>query len=213
MSALLVESSISDFSRALASSAAVPGGGSVSALAGALAADLLAMVCTLSIDRPEYESAQELLRASLENAQALSQSLMKRVDLDAEAFDRVMKAFKMPKDTQKDKDQRKVAIQAAFKGAAESPLGIAKECLDVLKIAGDLLGKFNTSAMSDLGVGSLLAKAGLEGAVMNVRINLPSIQDHGFDAQASSAIETFLEEGAQVSIRIYNYVNVNLDQD
>ena len=122
----------------------------------------------------------------------------------------MMAAFKMAKETEDDKKSRKEAIQKGFKEAVQSPLGIASECLDVLRLAENLLGKSNSNALSDLGVASLQAYAGLEGAIMNVNINIPSIKDGDYVTKTSSEVAAFLEEGSRVKNSIYKYVSDNI---
>ncbi len=207
---MLVELSIEEFSRVLGSNSPAPGGGSVAALSGVLGADLVSMVCRLSIGKTDYELFHTELEETLEKAQSLSRSLLKRIDLDTEAFNGVMAAFKMAKETEEDKKSRKEAIQKAFKDAVQSPLGIASECLDVLRLAEKLLGKSNSNALSDLGVASQQAYAGLEGAIMNVNINIPSIKDGDFVIRTSSEISTLLEDGSRVKNNIYKYVSENI---
>jgi len=163
---MLVKLSIEEFSRVLGSNAPAPGGGSVAALSGALGADLVSMVCRLSIGRKEYEQFDSTLTECLEKSVALSGGLLRRIDLDTEAFNGVMAAFKLPKETDEDKKARTAAIQSGYKEAVQSPLGIAKECRDVLHLTHKLIGKSNSNALSDLGVASQQAFAGLEGAIM-----------------------------------------------
>jgi formiminotetrahydrofolate cyclodeaminase len=207
---MLVRSSIEDFSRVLGSRSPAPGGGSVAALSGALGADLVSMVCHLSLGKQDFEPFQSELAEALERAQGLSKTLLERVDLDTEAFNGVMAAFKMAKETEDDKKARREAIQKGYKEAIQSPLGIARECLDVLRLADKLLGKSNSNALSDLGVASLQAYAGLEGAILNIKINIPSIRDEDFVAETSSQVFTLLEEGATVKNSIYQYVSENI---
>ncbi len=207
---MLVKLPVEEFSRVLGSNSPAPGGGSVAALSGALGANLVSMVCSLSIGKKDYESFGNELAEALKLAQTLSEGLLKRVDLDAEAFNSVMAAFKMTKQTEEEKKSRTEAIQAGFKEAVQSPLGIARECLDVLRLAKKLLGKSNTNALSDLGVASLQAYAGLEGAIMNVRINIPSIKDTNFVSETSLEVSALLEEGTRVGNNIYRYVSENI---
>ncbi|MCH6565790.1 MAG: cyclodeaminase/cyclohydrolase family protein [Proteobacteria bacterium] len=207
---MLVKLPVEEFSRVLGSNSPAPGGGSVAALSGALGANLVSMVCSLSIGKKDYESFDNELAEALELAQTLSEGLLKRVDLDAEAFNSVMAAFKMTKQTEEEKKSRSEAIQAGFKEAVQSPLGIARECLDVLRLANKLLGKSNTNALSDLGVASLQAYAGLEGAIMNVKINIPSIKDTNFVSETSLEVSALLEEGTRVGNNIYQYVSENI---
>ena len=207
---VLVKSTVEEFCQILGSSAPAPGGGSVAALSGALGAELVSMVCHLSIGKAGLEEFQELLKESLEKSQGLAKELLERVDLDTLAFNDVMAAFKMPKETEQEKSTRRDAIQSGYKVAVQSPLGIAEGCVAVLQVAEKLIGKFNTNAMSDFGVSALQAHAGLEGAIMNVRINLPSIKDEKFVAQTNKAVAALLEKGSTHKEKIYTYVQNNI---
>ena len=206
---MLVELSVEDFSLVLGSNSPAPGGGSVEALSGVLGADLVSMVCRLSIGKDGFEYFENELEETLDKAQSLSKSLLKRVDLDTEAFNGVMAAFRMPKETDDDKAARKGAIQTAYKEAVQSPLGIASECLAVLRLAEKLVGKSNPNTLSDLGVASQQAYAGLEGAIMNVNINIPSIKEGDFVSEISSETSTFLEDENKIKDDIHKYVFEN----
>jgi formiminotetrahydrofolate cyclodeaminase len=207
---MLVNLSVEEFSQVLGSNSPAPGGGSVAALSGSLGADLVSMVCRLSIGKDDYESFREELTETLEKSQALSKSLLERVDLDTKAFNGVMAAFKMPKETESEKELRKEAIQTGFKEAVQSPAAIARECLEVLQLAEKLMGKSNSNALSDLGVASQQAYAGLEGGLMNVKINIPSIRDESFKAEYSSEISALLEDGSRIKNTVSQYVSENL---
>lgn len=207
---MLVNMSLADFSKELASSSPAPGGGSVAALSGALGADLISMVCNLSIGKKDHEHWKAELEEGLAKSQVLSADLLERVDLDTQAFNGVMKAFKMPKDTEDEKLSRKEAIQLGFREAVKSPLSIARNCLEVLKVAESLLGRSNPNALSDLGVSAQQAYAGLEGAVMNVRINLPSIKDEAFVEDTSGETNALLAEGGELCDKINKFVTQNI---
>lgn len=192
---MLVNMSVVEFSNVLASDAPAPGGGSVAALSGALGADLVRMVCNLSSGRAEYaEHEHEIVRA-LEASSALSRSLLECVDRDTEAFNGVMAAFKLPKSTDEEKAERREAIQRGYKDAVQSPLRTARECLKVIVIAESLFGRTNSNALSDLAVGAEQAHAGLRGAVLNIRINLPSIKDDTFVTATRSEADSLVREG------------------
>jgi len=207
---MLVQLSVADFNRELGSNSPAPGGGSVAALSGALGAELISMVCKLSIGKKNYEQFHDQLSEALQRADALANSLLGRIDLDTEAFNDVMAAFKMPKEPEEARKARSDAIQRGYKQAVQSPLGIARECLTVLRTAEKMLGKSNANALSDLGVASLQAHAGLEGAIMNVKINIPSIKDEKFVTETSSEISRLLEEGGALRDKIYEYVSKNI---
>lgn len=203
---MLVKLSVDEFGRVLASDAPAPGGGSVAALSGALGADLIAMVCRLSVGRQDLELFADELSKALNQATDLSKSLLERVDLDTQAFNSVMAAFKLPKQTEEEKKKRGEAIQAGYREAIQSPLGIARECLQILQFAESLVGKSNPNALSDLGVASQQAYAGLEGAIMNVKINIPSIKDESFKTKTSDQVDKLLEDGRRAKDAVYSYV-------
>lgn len=207
---MLVKTTVEEFNQILGSDSPAPGGGSVSALAGALGAELLSMVCNLSLGKADLAEWQTQLSATLERAQALAAGLLRRVDLDTEAFNGVMAAFKMPKGSAEEKKARSAAILAGYQEAVRSPLGIAGECLDVLRLAERLIGRFNLNALSDFGVAALEALAGLEGAVMNVRINLPSIKDEKFVSETRAQTVSLINEGRALQSRVYDYVQEKL---
>lgn len=203
---MLVEMKVNEFIAELASDSPAPGGGSVSAVSGALAGGLLAMVCRLTIGKKGYEEVQSEMEAALSKAEALHQKLTKLVDDDTNAFNEVMAAFKMPKETDEEKEARKAAIQEAYKKAADIPFAIAKTCLEVLTLAESIVNKANTNAISDIGVAALAAHTGLEGAVMNVKINLPSIKDEAYVNSRKSEIEEFLKQGNASKEKVYQAV-------
>ncbi|MBO8159515.1 cyclodeaminase/cyclohydrolase family protein [Thermosyntropha sp.] len=203
---MLVEMKVKDFIAELASDSPAPGGGSVSAVSGALAAGLVAMVCRLTIGKKGYEEVQSEMEQALAKAEALHQKLTQLVDDDTNAFNEVMAAFKMPKETDEEKEARRAAIQEAYKKAADVPFNIAKTCLDVLTLAESIVDKANTNAISDVGVASLAAHTGLEGAVMNVKINLPSIKDEAYVNNRKKEIEEFLKQGNASKEKIYQAV-------
>lgn len=208
---MLIKHTLEEFNKVLGSSSAAPGGGSVAALSGALGAALVSMVCNLTVGKENFETSRDELTKVLSKSQSLSQSLLKRVDLDTEAFNEVMAAFKLPKVSDADKQERTKAIQSGYKNAIQSPLGIARECLEVLKLAESLLGRSNTNAISDLGVASQQAYAGLEGAILNVKINIPSIKDQEFVRQALSDAATLLNQGSDVAKKVHTYVLDNIN--
>jgi len=204
---MLVALKLDEFAKVLGSDAPAPGGGSVAALSGALGAELVCMVCRLSIGKKGLEEHQTLIADVLEKTEKVAKSLMLRVDLDTQAFNRVMAAFKLPKETDDEKKARTAAIQEGYKEAVQSPLSIARECVSVLHLAQSATGKSNTNAISDLGVAAMQAYAGLEGAVMNVKINLPSIKDEAFNAKTLSETATLLEDGRKARDNVYAYVS------
>lgn len=203
---MLIEKTLKEFNEVLGSDAPAPGGGSVAALSGSLGANLAAMVCRLSISRPELEEFKFLLQENLNIATHLSDALEDYVDRDTEAFNEVMTGFRMPKSTEDEKLVRSQAIQEGYKKALQSPLDIAENCLKVLEVANNILGKTNPNALSDLGVAALEAHTGLEGAVMNVLINLPSIKDREYASMIGTNVEEILSKGYELKTTVYDYV-------
>ena len=207
---MLKDMTVAEFGEVLGSNSPAPGGGSVAALSGMLAANLVSMVCRLTIGKKGYEAHESEASAVLSEAERLSASLLQRIDLDTQAFNEVMAAFKLPKESDGEKTARTAAIQQGYKSAIQSPQAIARECLEVLQLAARLLGRSNTNAISDLGVAGQQAIAGVEGALMNVRINLPSIKDADFVTKANEEIGGLLDESKGAADRIYKAVMTEL---
>ena len=138
---MLIDLSIEDFSKVLGSDSPAPGGGSVAALSGALGADLVCMVCKLSVDKPGLQQFSNDVSQTLKRAEQLSKSLLERVDRDTKAFDDVMAAFKLPKTTDEEKKSRSEAIQRSYREAVLSPLGVARECAEGAHACSRAAGK------------------------------------------------------------------------
>jgi formiminotetrahydrofolate cyclodeaminase len=175
---------------AFASAEPAPGGGSASALAGALASALIQMVGRLSEGKKGYETIQAEVRAIQEQAEALMGHLQRAVSEDAEAFDAVMAAMGLPKESESQKFTRHEAIQTALKQATLTPLKVTESCLSAGRLGLSILAIGNKNASTDAGVAVLLALAGAEGALFNAAINLGSIKDTAWvelERQRSSA--------------------------
>jgi glutamate formiminotransferase/formiminotetrahydrofolate cyclodeaminase len=176
----LVSMTVEGFVDEVSSSSPAPGGGSTAALAGGLGAALVAMVANLTVGKAGYESAWESTSRLAERAQALKADLMRAVDDDTRAFDDVLAAMRLPKGTDDEKTARASAIAAAYEKATAVPLVTARLCLQAIELAEEAARTGNRNSVSDGGVGALLAKAGLESALLNVRINLPSVREGDF---------------------------------
>ncbi len=207
---VLMDLTVKDFLAELASASPAPGGGSASALAGALGAALVSMVARLSGGRDCPAEEKEDLRRLLERSLALLESLSSGVDGDTEAFNRVMSAYRMPKETPEEKDRRSRAIQEALQEAADHPLGMARECLDVLRLAGEMVRRGNPNALSDAGVAALIAYAGMVGSLFNVAINLEGIKDQEFRRRLGAEKEFLMDEAAGVFAEIKNLLKTRL---
>ena len=167
------------FLERLGSSDPVPGGGSAAALAGAMGAALVAMVAELTIGRPAYAEHETTLRHLRFDALERRVDLMSLAQEDATAYDAVVRARHMPKDTEAEREARTGALQAAMKEAARIPLRAAVVASEVLDLAVRIAPIGNRNAASDAGVAAQLAAAGLRGAILNVRINLPYLAEIG----------------------------------
>ncbi len=186
---MLAEKTILAFTDELASNSPAPGGGSISALAGTLGAALTAMVCRLTIGNEKYNDVQNEVKEMLAKADELTQKLTNYIDEDTAAFNKVMDAYRMPKETDEQKGARSQAIQKAMENAASLPLSVAECCLEIIEMAERVIIIGNTNAASDAAVSGLMAYAGLNGALYNVRINLPSIKDKQFVENACAKVK------------------------
>ena len=165
------------FLEAVASKDPAPGGGSVAALAGALAGALAAMVGRLTQGRKGYEEAWAETESLVESADRLRSTLALRVSEDSQAYDGVVAAYRLPKGTEKEKAARKQAIQVALINAARVPLATARDAVGVLELTRTAAQLGNVNALSDAGTAAHLARAAFEGAALNVRINADQITD------------------------------------
>lgn len=194
----LRELTLDGFTEALASAAATPGGGSASALSGALAASLVAMVARNTAANPGFAESAATLEEVAGEAERLRAALVSLVDEDAAAFERVMAAFRLPKETPEQKEARSGAIQASYKAAVEPPLQVCRYALEALRLAGRVAELGNPNAVSDVGVGALLAASALDGAALNVEINLGSIKDEEYRAAGAETVQEARDEGGRL---------------
>jgi len=181
------------FLDAVASPTATPGGGSVSAMAGALAASLGQMVAGLSRKKKSQAQFVDRLSAALDELRRVSDELAEAIDRDAASYDAVMAAFKMSQGDAEETRKREAAIQAATKGAAEVPLQVAERTVALFERLGQLEGIAAASMKSDLEVARLMAGAGARGALANVEINLAGIMDAAYVASMRTKIAALRE--------------------
>ena len=203
---MLAEKTLSQFMDELASSAPAPGGGSVAALAGAMGAALVSMVCNLTVGKKKYADVEEEIKAILEQSEALRKELMELLEADVAAYSEVAKAMKMPRETEEQKAARAEALQKALKHATEVPLQVAEACVKVMELCRPVAEKGNVNAVSDAGVGVVLAEAGLRSAALNVLINLGWIKDEAFVAEKRAQLDKLLEGKAELKEEVYKFV-------
>ncbi len=199
----LVDLTVTDFIETLGSDAPAPGGGSAAALSAAMGISLTKMVCELTIGKKKYAEFEDEIKLVFDETKALQTHLVKAIDEDTEAFNVVSAVFSMPKETDEDKAARRKAMQSALEGAAESPFRMMKLMVNALEVTQKAIGKSNTNAASDLGVAALNLKAGLQGAWLNVLINLSGIKNEEFVAQHRGEGEKLLAMGTALADEIY----------
>ncbi|HDO19205.1 MAG TPA: methenyltetrahydrofolate cyclohydrolase [Thermoplasmatales archaeon] len=196
----LVDMKIKEFLEELASDSPAPGGGSVAALSGALAAALSSMVCNLTIGKEKYADVEDEMEDVLERCNNVMKRLIEIIDEDTEAFNMVMEAFKLPKGTDEEKMIRKERIQESLKKASLVPLETARLCVEIMELARVVTEKGNKNSITDAAVSAILAKAGLESAILNVKINLKSINDERFIDSLNYEMEV-LERNSEDSMK------------
>jgi formiminotetrahydrofolate cyclodeaminase len=193
---MLIEKSVREYLRDLASADPVPGGGSASAAAGALAASLFSMVIALTV-RKEGEKA-EALRPVQVQMLGLAEACTRMVDRDADAYSRVRDAWQMPKEPHDAAVERGLKIQLAMREAATVPLEQAEACLQALEASSDVLRLGRASCISDAGVGNFLALSAIMGAALNVETNLQQIEDPEFLRLASERLAHVQQRSQEV---------------
>ncbi len=189
----LVSMTVRAFVDTLSSSAPAPGGGSVAALCGSMAAASAAMVGAVTTGKKGYEASFQAQNRNAVRAQALKEAFLADIDHDTAAFDRLMASFGLPRATPEEKEAREQAIQEATQGAALVPLGVLERCVETLEVAEVAL-QGNANARSDAGVSTLVLRAAAEGAWYNVRINCKNVKDPAFVAEVVARADRALEE-------------------
>ncbi len=191
-----------DFLDQLASATPTPGGGSAAAHAAAAGAALVAMVARLTIGKKKYVDVQSRMEDLIIQAEQLRAELSAAVIKDSQAFDKVMAAFKLPKNTEGEQQTRVQAIQDATIEAARLPLSAAKSAIQVMKYALEAASLGNTNAISDAASGFFLAKAGLQGSSLNVRINTISIHDQQLVKSLLSEVKELSDQALKLETQI-----------
>ncbi len=192
MSETFLQKTVEGFLNELASKAPVPGGGSVSALSGALAAGLVTMVCDLTIGKKQYAEVEGEIRRYREEAENLRLLLQGLIQADVEAYGRLAAAYKLPRETEEEQADRYAAIQEATMAATRVPLEIAEAARKVVELSGPVAEKGSRLAVSDAGIAALLGEAAVHSALLNVKINLPTIEDEMFVSEARRRMEKVL---------------------
>jgi glutamate formiminotransferase / formiminotetrahydrofolate cyclodeaminase len=204
--AALMSMPVTRFVDEVSTESPAPGGGSVAALMGSLAAALATMVANLTVGKKGYEDAWPALAELAEQGQDVKAKLVRAVDEDTDAFNRVMDAMRLPKGTPEQAAERDRAIEDANKSAAEVPLQTARLCLDAIRLAGLAARRGNRNSASDAGVAALAGRAGVDGAVLNVLINLGSIRDLEFKARCVAETTALANDARTACDAVQAYV-------
>ena len=202
----LVNMKVADFVDEVSRDTPAPGGGSIAALSGAIGSALASMVVNLSVGKGEYDDRYETLCKLAEQAQRVKDRLLRAVDEDTEAFNEVIAGMRMAKDTEAQRDARAAAIRAGYRTAAEVPMQTARLCREVLDLCRRAADIGNQAVMSDAGVGALMALAGVQGAIHNVRINLPHTGDEAFIADMDRDLDALVSESRSICDSIQDTV-------
>jgi formiminotetrahydrofolate cyclodeaminase len=189
-----VDGTIAAYLAKLASDEPEPGGGSVAALVGALGAGLVTMVASLTLGREKYAAVETDMAKIDEAAQKLRAELSELVTLDAVAYRAVANAMKLPKDSEEQAAERTRVLQAALKGAAETPLRVVEKAVEVARLSLPAAEMGNPQAVSDAGVAALLADAAAQAGALNVKINVAWINDEDFNKEIWARTESALAE-------------------
>jgi len=185
-----------------ASNKPAPGGGSVSAAAGALGAALVSMVCNLTRGREKFAAVEDQVQALVIKSEAARVQLERLLQDDTTAYNGVIVAYKMPKETEAEQAARTAAIQAGLIVAADVPLEICRVALEVCRLSKTAAAVGNPQAVTDAGIGAILGEAAVVGAALNVRINLGSIKDAAYVDAAASEIDAIQGEAAALRAEV-----------
>ena len=200
----LADLTVKGFLDKTASNEPVPGGGSISALNGAIASALAEMVANLTIGRKKYVEVEDIMKELAPKFDALRERMVQDIDRDSDAYNRVFDAFKLPKETDEEKELRKQAIQRETIYAAQVPMEVARAVAGILPAIATVARKGNQNAVTDACV--MCARNAVLGALLNVRINLTSIDDKEFVAQMAKEANQLEKEAIEQEAEIMKYV-------
>ena len=210
----LVELDVLKFLDVVDSNSPAPGGGSVSALASSLGASLARMVAHLSFGKKNYEALADDVKAkfvaNFDELLKIKNELNDLIDRDSEAYNTVMAAYKLPKETDEEKAARSAEIQKSLKYAIQTPYVIVVLSGKAISLLGEILANGNQNAITDIGVGTMLLMVGLEGGILNVKVNLSSIKDTEYVEKITKEIYDIKATAEKEKERIMGIVNAAL---
>jgi formiminotetrahydrofolate cyclodeaminase len=199
---MYVEKPMIVFLDKLASRSPEPGGGSASALVGAVGAALVSMVGNLTLGKEKYAKVQGQVEELLKSSEKCRDELQGLVQKDTEVYGDLSAVFKLPRETDAEKAERAAQIQDALKKATEVPFEIAEKCLEAARLSETAADIGNVGAVSDAGVAVLFAEAAAQGAALNVKINVNSIEDKDFCKSKWARIQEILAETAELREKV-----------
>ena len=203
---MYLDQPLKDFISDTSSRSPTPGGGSVAALTGALGSSLLSMVGNFTLGKEKFKLVEREIQEILTELSSFTRKLSGLIQEDISIYENFSRVSSFPKTSPEDKKIRDRAMQDALKKAAEVPLKVAERCLELLKIASQLLKIGNPRLISDVGVGAILAEAALKSAALNVEINLSYIKDEGFIERKKEILLSFLDKGKELTTEIVRKV-------
>ena len=198
----LKDLTIEEFAKVTASDAPAPGGGSVAAAAGSLAAALAEMVANLTIGKEKYAEAENEMRELAGKGQAVREKLIADIQRDSSSFNLYMAALRMPKDTEEEKAARREAMQRGLKEAAVVPLSVAETAAEIFPLAEAAVARGNANAVTDGLVSAMMARTAVLSALLNVKINLNSIKDEAFRADMEKQVKGLEKTASEYEAKI-----------
>lgn len=199
----MLSKTCSDFIDQLGSTAAVPGGGSASALVGAIGAALGTMAGVLTTGKKSAAEHEDELAVLISESRSLTEKFKAAVNRDVTAFEPLSEAYKMPNKTEEEKAARQAAIQAGLPKATDAPMDLAEICVEALDVLNRYSLIANRLVISDVGVGAAMCEAALRGARLNVLINLRSIKDEKIKGEYEDRLEAACKKGEELSLEAY----------
>jgi len=208
----LISMTAKDLANETASESMAPGGGSISAYVGALGVSLGTMVANLSANKPGWEDKLDYFSALAEKGQNVKKELLFLVDEDTRAFNAIIDAIRMPKDSEIEKQNRKEAIEKASQYAAEIPFRVMQTATQAIPLIESMIDSGNAASITDAGVGALCLHTAIQGAFMNVCINLKDLTDKEFASQLGSESKNLNEESSKKLLELVEVVYQRIEK-
>lgn len=203
---MLANLSIREFLEKTASKDPVPGGGSAAALGAAIASSLSEMVANLTVGRKDYTAVEDEMKAVSKQAADFRDKLIGYIDKDSDAYQQVMQAFKLPKNTEEEKNIRAQAVQEGLKQATRVPLQVAEDAYKIIELAGKVVEKGNRNAVTDGAVAAMMARTAVLSALYNVKTNLNQIKDRSFVEEVTGRVKFYETEIEKKELKIRSKV-------